>query len=96
MNITDRIELADLPRDPLNQLQGIRQKLLQVRNSARLSTGRAAKLRETLAFLLESLSEPVAELEVEVAPTPPVLVEKPVQKVTGGRKATAKIDKATV
>jgi hypothetical protein len=96
MNIKDRIELADLPKDPLNQLHGIRQKLLQVRNSARLSNSKADRLRETLVFLLESLSEPVAVLEAKVAPTPPVPAKKPVQKATGSRKATAKINKASV
>jgi hypothetical protein len=94
--IKDRIEITDLPRDSMNQLPGIRQKLVQLRNSARLSTSRAAKYRETLQFLLDSLSEPADGSEDNGAPTAPVQAKKPAQKATGSRKATAKVDKAKV
>lgn len=94
--INDRIEITDMPRDSMNQLPGIRQRLVQLRNSARLSKSKAAKYRETLEFLLDSLSEPIDGLEDKGAPTAPVQSKKPAQKTTGSRKATAKVDKAEV
>jgi hypothetical protein len=94
--IKDRIEITDMPRDSMNQLPGIRQKLVQLRNSARLSKSMAAKYRETLQFLLDSLSEPSDGPEDKGAPTAPVQAKKPAQKTTGPRKATARVDKAKV
>lgn len=94
-NIKQRIEVADLPRDTLNQLPGIRVKLVQLRNSARLSPSKAQKLKDTLQFLLDSLSEPADETQDVPATVAPVSAEKPVQKTKGTRRATAKVDKAT-
>jgi len=94
--IKDRIEITDMPRDSMNQLPGIRRGLVQLRNSARLSKSKAAKYRETLQFLLDSLSEPADEPEDKGAPTAPVQSKKPAQRPTGSRKATAKVDKAQV
>ncbi len=95
-NIKQRIEVSDLPRDTMNQLPGIRVKLVQLRNSARLSPSKAQKLKDTLQFLLDSLSEPADEEEQVPATTAPVPAEKPVQKAKGARRATSKVDKAKV
>jgi len=94
--IKDRIEITDMPRDSMNQLPGIRQKLVQLRNSARLSKSKTEKYRETLQFLLDSLSELSDGPEDKGAPTAPVQAKKPTQKAAGSRKATAKVDKAQV
>lgn len=110
--INDRIEITDIPRDSLNQLPGIRQKLVQLRNSSRLSKSKAAKFRETLQFLVDSLSEPAEEPDNVtyhyISSSNPISIisnevietqvetKKPVKKTTGSRKATAKVDKAKV
>jgi len=98
IRINDRLELADVPRDPLNQLSSIRGDLVKIRNSARLSESKREKLRETLQFVLDTLSgseenaAPVAPQEPTAKPS-----SKPSSKSTStARRATAKVDKAAV
>lgn len=107
-DITKRVEITDVPRDAMNQIPGIRQKLVQLRNSARLSPSKAAKLKETLQFFVDSLHdpasveeedagapvEPVSSPDTVPTPTAPAQAKKPVQKPKGTRRATAKVDKA--
>ena len=91
-----RIELADLPRDPLNQLSSVRSNLVKVRNSARLSDSKAALLKKTLEYVLQSLSD-APEGAVPVPATKPLpLAEGPAPVVHKKRRATAKVDKAAV
>jgi hypothetical protein len=90
IRINKRLELADIPRDPLNQLSSIRGDLVKSRNSARLSESRREKLRETLQFVLDTLGDS----EENVAP---VDSQEPASKPAANkRRATAKIDKSKV
>ena len=90
------LELKDLPQDKLNQLSSVRSSLVKVRNSARLSPSKAALLRRTLEYVLQSLSEHV-EHAVPVPATKPLPVAKEAAPVAHTkRRATAKVDKASV
>lgn len=90
------LELKDLPQDRLNQLSSIRGNLVKARNSARLSPSKIELLRKTLEYILQSLLEHVEQPGTVPYTTPLPVAEKSGTDAHTKRRATAKVDKASV